>query len=90
MQLNYLGHVGKPLEKSEDSFEVITDCAVGHTIVVHDLNSTKLVVRRVHFSAQNLLLEKDICGFYSLRLAYIQLWLLKHIQFKGKNKTFVF
>lgn len=50
----YHGHVGQPLQKREDSLKVIANSTVGHTIVVHDLNSTKLVVRCVHFSAQHL------------------------------------
>lgn len=54
----YLGHVGEPLQDIEDSLKVVTNGGVGHTIVVHDLNPTKLVVRCVHFSAQHLSYEK--------------------------------
>lgn len=48
---DYLGHVGQPLQQVKDSLKVIADSTVGHTVVVHDLNSTQLVVGGVHLSA---------------------------------------
>lgn len=56
---HYHGHVGQPLQKREDSLKVITNSSVGHTIVVHDLNATELVVGCVHFSAQHLWQEEE-------------------------------
>ena len=52
--LGYLGHVGEPLQESEHTLEVIAHRAVGHTVVVHDLHSTQLVVGGVHLPAQHL------------------------------------
>lgn len=51
---HYHGHVGQPLQKCEDSLKVVTNGAVGHAVVVHDLDSTKLVVGCVDFSTQHL------------------------------------
>lgn len=38
------GHVGQPLQDGENSLEVVADSVVGHAVVVHDLDSTQLVV----------------------------------------------
>lgn len=51
---SYHGHVGEPLQQSKDPFKIITDGAVGHPVVVHDLNAAKLIVGCVNFSAQHL------------------------------------
>lgn len=40
----YLGHVGQPLQNCENSLEVVANGVVGHTVVVHDLDSTQLIV----------------------------------------------
>lgn len=52
--LRYLGHVGEPLEDGVDAFKVVGDSHVGDPVVVHDLHSAQLVVRRVDFPAQDL------------------------------------
>lgn len=38
------GHVGQPLQEGENALKVVTDGVVGHAVVVHDLDSTQLVV----------------------------------------------
>lgn len=55
MSKSHLGHVGQPLQQSKDALKVVTNGAVGHAVVVHDLNSAQLVVGRVNFSTQNLM-----------------------------------
>lgn len=50
----YLGHVGEPVQQHVDSLKVITHSAVCHTVVVHDLNPTQLVVGGVYLSTQHL------------------------------------
>lgn len=51
---NYLWHVGKPLQDGVDSFKVITDSAVCHPVVVHDLDPSQLVVGGVNFPSKHL------------------------------------
>lgn len=55
---NYLWHVGKPLQDGVDSFKVITDSAVCHPVVVHDLDPSQLVVGGVNFPPKHLGKEK--------------------------------
>jgi len=51
---NYLGHVGKPQQDSVDSFKIVAHGAVGHPVVVHDLDPAQLVVGGVHLPSQHL------------------------------------
>lgn len=53
------GHIGQPLQEGENTLEVVADGVVGHAIVVHNLDSTQLVVWCVNFPAQNLQEEKN-------------------------------
>lgn len=55
---NYLWHVGKPLQNGVDSFKVITDRAMCHPVVVHDLDPSQLVVGGVNFPSKHLGKEK--------------------------------
>lgn len=50
----YLWHVGEPLQNGIDTFKVITYSAVGHSIVMHDLDATQLVIRSIHLSSKHL------------------------------------
>lgn len=50
----HLGHVRQPVQDSENPFKVITNGAVSHPIVVHDLDAPKLVVRGIHFPPEDL------------------------------------
>lgn len=50
----YLRHVGQPVQDSEHPFKVITDSAVGHPIVVHDLDAPELVIGGVYFPSEDL------------------------------------
>lgn len=49
-----LWHVREPLQDSKDTLKVIWHTGVCDSIIVHDLNSAKLVVGSIHLSAQNL------------------------------------
>lgn len=49
-----LWHVREPLQDSKDTLKVIWHTGVCNSIIVHDLNSAKLVVGSIHLSAQNL------------------------------------
>lgn len=51
---NYLGHVGKPQQNSVDSFKIVAHGAVGHPVVVHDLDPAQLVVGGVHLPTKHL------------------------------------
>ena len=42
------------MQDSEHPFKVITDSAVGHPIVVHDLDAPELVIGGVYFPAKDL------------------------------------
>lgn len=66
----YHGHVGEPLQQSKDALKIITDSAVGHPVVVHDLNATKLIVGCVNFSAQHLT-QKDKCEDFKISTSYV-------------------
>lgn len=50
----HLGHVRQPVQDSENPFKVITHSAVGHPIVVHDLDAPELVIGGVHFPPEDL------------------------------------
>lgn len=50
----YLGHVGEPLQESVDPLKVVAHCAVCHSVVVHDLNASQLIVRCVDLPTQDL------------------------------------
>lgn len=50
----HLRHVRQPVQDRENPFEVITDSAVGHSIVVHDLDAPELVIRGVYFPPEDL------------------------------------
>ena len=49
-----LGHECEPFEESVDSIEIIGRDSVRYTIIMHDLNSSQLVVARVHITTKNL------------------------------------
>lgn len=52
--LMYLRHIGEPAQDSENALKVIGHRGVRHSVVVHDLDASQLVVGGVHFSTQNL------------------------------------
>lgn len=54
----HLRHVRQPVQDSEDPLKVITNGAVGHPIVVHDLDATELVIGGIYFPPEDLEQEK--------------------------------
>lgn len=42
------------MQDSEDPLKVITNSAVGHPIVVHDLDATELVIGGIYFPPEDL------------------------------------
>ena len=50
----YLRHIGEPPQDSENALKIIGHRSVRHSVVVHDLDASQLVVGGVHFSTQNL------------------------------------
>lgn len=52
--ISYMWQIGQPLQDFKDSFEVIRHHSMRHTIVVHNLYTSKLAVAGVHFSTQHL------------------------------------
>lgn len=61
-----LWHIGEPLEDGEDALKVIWHGGVSHSIIVHDLDPSQLVVGGINLSAQNLHRNKYL---YLLHLA---------------------
>ena len=55
-----LWHVREPPEDGEDTLKVIWHSGVSDSIVVHDLDSSQLVVGSVDLSAQNLYKSKEL------------------------------
>lgn len=55
----YLWHVGEPLQDSVDPFKIITHSAVGHAVVVHDLDPAQLVVGGINLPSKHLLKENQ-------------------------------
>lgn len=55
-----LWHIGEPLQDGEDSLEVIWHSGVCDSIIVHDLDSSQLVVGSIDLSAQNLFRNRDL------------------------------
>ena len=50
----HLRHVRQPVQDSENPLEVITNGAVCHPIVVHDLDAAELVIGGIDFPPENL------------------------------------
>lgn len=50
----HLWHVRQPVQDSENPFEVIANDAVGHPIVVHDLDAPELVIGGIYLPPKDL------------------------------------